>query len=259
MIFFAVIASEVKQSVLTDRHGRQTAGYFAMTAVIICILTIIVVPSPVGKSGAFRRDHGRCRPLGAGRRRIGSNLMKDCRWNRGTIFVPAKTVMSRSSSRTSALDSCSRKPKRSWSIPRPNAGRCRSVSGKLWSEEWIPRARRARPSIGSSTRPRRSWPCSGTEFAHRVSRQRDGTHLGVFEGTVDIQPAETAEGPQPPVQEVRRAAKRRLRSGRPIQVLSHFGPAHEGFSAKRASLRRRQKQIEDTWSPFTHGARGPAP
>jgi hypothetical protein len=89
----------------------------------------------------------------------------------------------------------------------------------------------------------------GAEFAI-VASHEEGTRLGVFEGSVDIEPAETAEGRQSP-QEVQSGREADARRGRPIQILARFGPRMAVLSALRPTLRRRQKQIEGTWSPFT--------
>jgi hypothetical protein len=89
----------------------------------------------------------------------------------------------------------------------------------------------------------------GTEFALDVSKQ-EGTRMGVFEGKVAMQTAETAEGPQPPI-EVSSGQEAAARRGRPIQTSAKLGSRLTALSALRGPARRRQKQIEGTWSPFT--------
>lgn len=89
----------------------------------------------------------------------------------------------------------------------------------------------------------------GTEFAIDVSRQ-EGTRLGVFEGTVEMQAAETAEGPQPP-QDIGAGHEALAQRNRTIQVAARFSPRLAALAARRAVVRRRQQAIENTWSPFT--------
>jgi hypothetical protein len=89
----------------------------------------------------------------------------------------------------------------------------------------------------------------GTEFAIDSSG-REGTSLGVFEGTVAMEPAETAAGPQPPV-EIPAGRQADAKRGKPIRISPRFSPHMMVLLAKRPPLRRRQKQIQDTWSPFT--------
>jgi hypothetical protein len=90
---------------------------------------------------------------------------------------------------------------------------------------------------------------SGTEFAIEFSKA-EGSRLGVFEGKVDMEPAETAEGLQPPVQ-VTMGHEAVAKRGRPLRTSGRFSPWMHILSEKLPALRRRQKQIEETWSPFT--------
>jgi hypothetical protein len=89
----------------------------------------------------------------------------------------------------------------------------------------------------------------GTEFVLDVS-QKEGTRLGVFEGTVEMQPAETAEGQEPP-QDIAAGHEALAQRNRPIQILSRFSPRLAALAARRTAVRRRQQDIENTWSPFT--------
>lgn len=89
----------------------------------------------------------------------------------------------------------------------------------------------------------------GTEFGITATKQ-EGTHLGVFEGKVDFQPAETAEGTQP-VTEVPAGRETVSSRGHPIQTFTKFTPVMSSLASLRQVLRSRQKVIEDTWSPFT--------
>jgi hypothetical protein len=93
----------------------------------------------------------------------------------------------------------------------------------------------------------------GTEFALEASRQ-GGTHLGVFEGTVELEPAETAQGLQPPVQ-VSAGQESVAKRGKPIQIMSRFSPRMQAIAGKRQVLKRRQQRIQNTWSPFTPAVR----
>jgi hypothetical protein len=89
----------------------------------------------------------------------------------------------------------------------------------------------------------------GTEFGLTAAKQ-EGTHLGVFEGKVDFQPAETAAGPQP-VTEVPSGHETVASRGRPIQTFTKFTATMSSLASLRQGLRSRQKVIQNTWSPFT--------
>jgi hypothetical protein len=93
----------------------------------------------------------------------------------------------------------------------------------------------------------------GTEFALDVSKA-GGSSLGVLEGTVDFQAAETAEGLRPPVQ-VSQGQEAQARRGKPIITLAKFSPRMQALAGKRPILQRRQLQIQNTWSPFTPAVR----
>jgi len=89
----------------------------------------------------------------------------------------------------------------------------------------------------------------GTEFGLTASPQ-EGTHLGVFSGSVDIQPAETAEGLQP-VTEISAGKESVVTRKGLIPAQTKFSSAIAALAARRAEIRRRQSVIENTWSPFT--------
>jgi hypothetical protein len=93
----------------------------------------------------------------------------------------------------------------------------------------------------------------GTEFAIEVVPRQEA-RLGVFEGMVEMQPAETAEGPQPPVQ-VSEGQESISKRGKSIQTLAHFSPRMKILLSKRPSLEKRLKRVQDTWSPFTPSVR----
>jgi hypothetical protein len=89
----------------------------------------------------------------------------------------------------------------------------------------------------------------GTEIGLWASKE-EGTHLGVFEGKVDMQGAETAEGPQP-VTEIQVGKEAVARRGRPVQAASKYSPTMSLLAGKRRDMQHRQQVIENTWSPFT--------
>jgi hypothetical protein len=89
----------------------------------------------------------------------------------------------------------------------------------------------------------------GTEFAIEVA-PRQSTRLGVFEGEVEMQAAETAEGLPAPVR-VGSGQEAFLRRGRGSIMLSKFGPRMEHLARWRGGLRQRQARIQRTWSPHT--------
>jgi len=129
-----------------------------------------------------------------------------------------------------------------------NAGRVDLSSGSLVGKVDSERAA-GTAQLWEFNTPAAVLAVRGTEFAIDVSR-REGTRLGVFEGSVDMEPAETAEGLQPP-QKIPSGREATARRGQPIQLLTRFSSRTTVLSALCPALRRRQKQIEDTWSPFT--------
>ncbi len=93
----------------------------------------------------------------------------------------------------------------------------------------------------------------GTEFGLEFSKA-EGTRLGVFEGAVELDPAETAQGLQPPVQ-ITAGQEADVRRGKPIKTQAQFSPRLRTLSSRRSSLERRQRVIQNTWSPFTPAVR----
>jgi hypothetical protein len=89
----------------------------------------------------------------------------------------------------------------------------------------------------------------GTEFAIQFSKIAGG-RVGVFEGTVELQPAETAEGMQPS-QQISAGQEAVAKRGRRVEVLKTFSPGMKSLASWRAVLRSRQRQIQRTWSPHT--------
>ena len=129
-----------------------------------------------------------------------------------------------------------------------NAGRLNLTSGSLLGKVDSARAAGVAQRWDFNT-PMAVAAVRGTEFALQFSKG-EGSHLGVFEGTVELEPAETAEGLQPPVR-VNAGQEAVAARGKPIRMLGKFSPSIQSLSAKRVILERRQNQIQNTWSPFT--------
>lgn len=94
----------------------------------------------------------------------------------------------------------------------------------------------------------------GTEFAIEAIPSM-ATRLGVFEGEVDMQPAETAEGLPPPIR-IAAGNEGLLWRGKTAlrQVL---GERMRGIDRiGRPRLRERHRRIQQTWSPYTPLVRG---
>src|SRR5262249_41104868 len=67
-------------------------------------------------------------------------------------------------------------------------------------------------------------------------------------------PAETAEGLQPPMS-VTAGHEALARRGKPIALQSKFSPRFAELAGRRSQLLRRQRVIQNTWSPFTPAVR----
>jgi hypothetical protein len=93
----------------------------------------------------------------------------------------------------------------------------------------------------------------GTEFAIHVTPEKE-TRIGVFEGKVDVQPAESAEGPAPAVS-VLTNQEALLARGKKLAMLSKFSEPIAPWVAWRTNLRSRHQRIQGTWSPFTPAVR----
>jgi len=89
----------------------------------------------------------------------------------------------------------------------------------------------------------------GTEFALQCSKE-EGSHLGVFEGDVGLEPAETAEGLQPPL-EVPTGQEGIVKRGKPVQLVKKYTAPVQTLLNAMPAFRRRARQIQNTWSPFT--------
>jgi hypothetical protein len=80
----------------------------------------------------------------------------------------------------------------------------------------------------------------GTEFALQAS-QAAGSRLAVFEGEVELAPAETAEGLQPPFR-VTAGQEALLKRGKAVHTSSQFSPAMKIMAGKMPGLLIRQTQ-----------------
>jgi hypothetical protein len=88
----------------------------------------------------------------------------------------------------------------------------------------------------------------GTSFVFRFTRT-EGAQLSVYEGVVEMEPAETAQGKGQPIHAQAGQEILALR-GKPLHLIPH-GPFSRRFEKKRSSLRRRHAVILRTWTPFT--------
>lgn len=93
----------------------------------------------------------------------------------------------------------------------------------------------------------------GTEFAILTSRT-EGTNLAVFEGQVEMAPAEGAEGQAPPVR-VGAHQEYVAERGRVPHRLEKFSPRMKELFAQRGDLRTRMRRVQNTWSPDTRQIR----
>jgi len=133
-----------------------------------------------------------------------------------------------------------------------NAGRMNLTSGSLLGVVDSARAAGTVQSWVFNT-PAFVVAIRGTEFALEFSKGKPG-RLGVFEGVVELQPAETAAGPLSPVR-VSAGQEAVAARGKPLLMLAKFSPGMQALSALRSRLKARQRQIHDTWSPFTPAVR----
>jgi hypothetical protein len=89
----------------------------------------------------------------------------------------------------------------------------------------------------------------GTEFA-LLHSDSEGTELGVFQGSVEMSPAETAEGTAPPI---RIGAQEAGVVGRktPLHKLTAFPPHLVQERNRVVNLRKRFQTAQHVWSPYT--------
>jgi hypothetical protein len=133
-----------------------------------------------------------------------------------------------------------------------NAGRLNLVAGSLLGKVDSARTAGIAQQWEFNT-PAAVVAIRGTEFGLAFTKT-EGSRLGVFEGTVEVEPAETAEGLQPPVQ-INAGQEALAHRGKPIKTLAQFSPAMQKLNSLRAPLQRRQRVIQNTWSPFTPAVR----
>jgi len=89
----------------------------------------------------------------------------------------------------------------------------------------------------------------GTEFALDVAEPREA-HVGVFEGAVEIQAAESASGQQPWI---------RIETGQEgiapqktaVRKASRLSARMQTYAQKRRDLESRMHRVQNTWSPYT--------
>jgi hypothetical protein len=89
----------------------------------------------------------------------------------------------------------------------------------------------------------------GTEFAIEYI-DKGGTHLAVFKGAVDLQPAETASQTFPFVT-VNTHQEGVLRSGGAVKISNTFSPTILSAQGHLRQLQKRFNEIAHVWSPLT--------
>lgn len=89
----------------------------------------------------------------------------------------------------------------------------------------------------------------GTEFAIEATKEK-GTTLAVYEGEVEVQPAETAQG-LPPAVRIAASEQAVIARGKPLQYLKVLSPEMRARADRRGDVQRRLVRIQNTWSPFT--------
>jgi len=85
----------------------------------------------------------------------------------------------------------------------------------------------------------------GTQLALQFS-PKDGVRLGVFEGEVELQPADSASGEQPSVRVAN--GEVHLMRGKTAVKITPLSAVMKTFNARRGDLRRRQARAEEGWS-----------
>jgi len=93
----------------------------------------------------------------------------------------------------------------------------------------------------------------GTEFAIDVPQKQE-SHLGVFEGNVEMRPAEGASGEFPPVR-VPTGQEGVLQRGKTIKLLKKFSPVLQQPYKDRILVEEALARNQRTWSPYTHDVR----
>lgn len=131
---------------------------------------------------------------------------------------------------------------------KTNSGRFQLSSGTLLGVV-DSAAAAGRAQVWDIVTPVATAAIRGTQFAFAFDRAK-GARLGVFEGEIDLQPAETAAGVLPPTS-VAAGQEAFAPKGKPIQLLKAPGPWMQGLAQRRIDVKRRQLQLKQTWTPFT--------
>src|SRR4029077_7260098 len=90
----------------------------------------------------------------------------------------------------------------------------------------------------------------GTEFAMEHGAE-GGTHLAVFKGAVEMQPAETATQSFPFVA-VHENQEGALKKGGAVQLSKTFSPSMRTAWGHLRHVQTRYHEIANVWSPLTH-------
>lgn len=86
----------------------------------------------------------------------------------------------------------------------------------------------------------------GTEFSIQFSA-KDGAHLAVYEGLVEMRAAETAEGTSP-IQRIPAGQEGVARRGKPLDIHKGFSPSVKPLLHQRADLQMRMARHQQGWS-----------
>ncbi|MCI0406813.1 MAG: FecR family protein [candidate division Zixibacteria bacterium] len=89
----------------------------------------------------------------------------------------------------------------------------------------------------------------GTEFAI-VHSEEEGTHLGVFDGAVEMAPAETAAGTADAVM-IRAREEGVLEKKKPFRKLNAYSPVVQRHIPHVKGLRNRYARVSGVWVPLT--------
>lgn len=93
----------------------------------------------------------------------------------------------------------------------------------------------------------------GTEFAIDVPQKQE-SHLGVFEGNVEMRPAEGASGESSPVR-VPAGQEGVLQRGKTLKLLKKFSPGMQQHYQDRVLVEKALIRNQGTWSPYTEALR----
>ncbi|HVO32705.1 MAG TPA: FecR family protein [Elusimicrobiota bacterium] len=89
----------------------------------------------------------------------------------------------------------------------------------------------------------------GAEFAVDVQADKN-SRVGIFDGEVEVQPADTAAGESTPL---RIAAPQEgvVRRGKPLQIVRSMDKAMQPYEREFADVRARLARLRRTWTPYT--------